>query len=181
MAYITTPDLGLELADPMTIQAFETTNVNSNFLLLEAGIVADRVRISAEETKSATQLAGPGRGTIAQWSVASLAALDVISTAIIGDEAMFTAAPSTGISSTTGALKAQAFSGSGASIKWHFTSQIQAATLGNMTTFIAACVAITDLNTPFIIGERFFVAELVREQVLRQRRVAAAAAPSSTG
>lgn len=50
MAYFITPDLGLELADPLTIQSFETPNVNSNFLLLEAGIVADRVRLLALET-----------------------------------------------------------------------------------------------------------------------------------
>lgn len=50
MAYFITPDLGLELADPLTIQPFETPNVNSNFLLLEAGIVADRVRLLALET-----------------------------------------------------------------------------------------------------------------------------------
>jgi hypothetical protein len=49
MAYYVTPDLGLELADPLTIQAFETVNVNSNFELLEAGIVADRVRLTAVE------------------------------------------------------------------------------------------------------------------------------------
>lgn len=51
MAYYVTPDLGLELADPLTIQAFETVNVNDNFLTLEAGIVADRVRLSAAEPK----------------------------------------------------------------------------------------------------------------------------------
>lgn len=51
MSYIVTPDLGLELPDPLTIQPFETVNVNSNFLLLEAGIVADRVRLTAAEPK----------------------------------------------------------------------------------------------------------------------------------
>lgn len=150
MAYITTPDLGLELADPTTIQAFETTNVNSNFLLLEAGIVADRVRISAEETKSATLLAGAGRGTIAQYTVASLAALDAISTAVVGDEAVFSAAPSTGIAFE--GLKAQAISGSGSTIDWRFTSPIEAATKANLDTFIAAVVAISDLATGFKLG-----------------------------
>ena len=49
MTYYVTPDLGLELADPATVQAFETVNVNDNFLTLEAGIVADRVRLAALE------------------------------------------------------------------------------------------------------------------------------------
>lgn len=54
MAYYVTPDLGLELADPLTIQPFETTNVNSNFELLEAGIVADRVRLTLVEGRAST-------------------------------------------------------------------------------------------------------------------------------
>lgn len=54
MAYYVTPDLGLELADPLTIQPFETTNVNSNFELLEAGIVADRVRLGLVEGRATT-------------------------------------------------------------------------------------------------------------------------------
>lgn len=53
-----TPDLGLELADPATIQAFETPNVNSNFLKLEAGIVDDRVRLSDAEPKIAAMYDG---------------------------------------------------------------------------------------------------------------------------
>lgn len=47
--YITTPVLGMLLADPLTVQAFETTVVNGNFLALENGIANDRVRISAVE------------------------------------------------------------------------------------------------------------------------------------
>ena len=39
----------MQLADPTTVQAFITADVNSNFLALENGIVADRVRISALE------------------------------------------------------------------------------------------------------------------------------------
>lgn len=97
------------------------------------------------------------RGTASGYTVASLAALDAISDAVIGDTAAFTAAPSAGISSTSAALMAQAYSGSGASIKWHFTVPIIAATLANMDTFIAACVAITDLATAFIVGQTFFV------------------------
>lgn len=54
MSYYITPDLGLELADPLTIQAFETVNVNSNFELLESAIVADRVRITANEVNIET-------------------------------------------------------------------------------------------------------------------------------
>lgn len=62
MAYYVTPDLGLELADPLTIQPFETTNVNSNFELLEAGIVADRVRLGLVE----------GRATVLETDVETL-------------------------------------------------------------------------------------------------------------
>ena len=40
MAYTTTP-LGQKLADPATIQPFETTQVNTNLLLLEAAITDD--------------------------------------------------------------------------------------------------------------------------------------------
>lgn len=48
MAYIVTPDLGLELADPATIQPFETANVNGNFLKLEAAIIGDRIPVAAD-------------------------------------------------------------------------------------------------------------------------------------
>lgn len=76
MAYIVTPDLGLELADPSTVQPFETPNVNSNFLTLEAGVVADRVRLSAIEGNlkrvadldalAALSTAGVGAGSIVE-------------------------------------------------------------------------------------------------------------------
>lgn len=98
---------------------------------------------------------GAGRGTVTQYIVASLAALDAISTAVVGDEAVFSAAPSTGISFE--GLKAQAISGSGATIDWRFTSDIEAATKANLDTFIAAVVAITDLAAGFKLGGMAYI------------------------
>lgn len=49
MGYLPTTALGMKLADPSTIQAFETVQVNANFVALETGIVADRSRISDVE------------------------------------------------------------------------------------------------------------------------------------
>jgi hypothetical protein len=51
VAYLTTT-LGMKLADPTTIQQFETTQVNANFQALENAILADRGRLDAAETNS---------------------------------------------------------------------------------------------------------------------------------
>lgn len=150
MAYITTPDLGLELADSMTIQAFETTNVNSNFLLLEAGIVADRVRISAEETKSAAIAAGAGRGDLARESALNAAALTAISDGVVGDKVLLTS-PGTGISP----FWAQMISGSGAGADWVPAETVIADTKANLDTFIAAWIGDADLT--FVVGRDAFV------------------------
>lgn len=49
-----TAELGLILPVPNTGQAFETTNVNANFTQIENGVHADRLRLSALETKLST-------------------------------------------------------------------------------------------------------------------------------
>lgn len=51
MTYFITPVLGLTLPTPATAQTFETPVVNNNFILLENGIQADRVRITATEVR----------------------------------------------------------------------------------------------------------------------------------
>ena len=64
MAYLApTPVLGMKLADPATVQAFETVEVNADFMLLENGIKADRVRLAARETAAAAAPARPGSET----------------------------------------------------------------------------------------------------------------------
>lgn len=72
MAYFVTAGLGLELADPLTIQAFDTVNVNSNFQLLEGGIVADRVRLTASETYRNTTATATTLAAIVSASTNSL-------------------------------------------------------------------------------------------------------------
>ena len=49
MAYTISPVLGMQLPDPLTIQAFETTVVNSDFLAIDTAIGADRTRLTALE------------------------------------------------------------------------------------------------------------------------------------
>lgn len=151
MAYITTPDLGLELADPATIQAFETTNVNSNFLLLEAGIVADRVRISAEETKSAAIAAGAGRGNLAREVTSNPTTLSAIADALIGDRALVFS-PGTGIPP----FWAECIGTPGSNAAdWVPQDMIVAATKANLDAFIAAWIADTDLS--FKVGALAYV------------------------
>ena len=70
MTYFITPGVGMSLATPSTAQTFETPVVNNNFILLENGILADRVRLSA----------GEGRTGI----VADLDALIAIATPVSG-------------------------------------------------------------------------------------------------
>lgn len=150
MAYITTPDLGLELADPMTIQAFETTNVNSNFLLLEAGIVADRVRLTSTEARATALEAGAGRGDRARSVATNPTALSAISNALLGDRVRVTT-PGTGIS----AFWAECIGGSGTGADWTPVTDIIAATKANFDTFAAAWVA--DLDFTFGVGQQLYL------------------------
>lgn len=52
MTYFITPGVGMSLATPSTAQTFETPVVNNNFILLENGILADRVRLTAGEGRT---------------------------------------------------------------------------------------------------------------------------------
>lgn len=77
MAYITTT-LGMKLADPATVQAFETVEVNADFIILENAILADRVDIAALTN-------GVGRGSRAIYYVADLDGVALITDEIEGD------------------------------------------------------------------------------------------------
>lgn len=155
----------MTLANPGTNEPFSTATVNANFEAVDtdagttdASIVSNTNAITALGVR-ATALEAQHAivGTVTQFTVASLAALDALATAVVGDEAVFSAAPSTGI--TFEGLKAQAVAGSGATIDWRFTSDIYAATKANLDTFIAAVVAITDLATGFVIGSQAFAVD----------------------
>jgi hypothetical protein len=153
MSYIVTPDLGLELADPNTIQAFETTNVNSNFLLLEAGIMADRADIVAAEAAITTiegwDVGRAGSNGYAPLLFASLATLDAFSGAVVGDRATIVS-PGTGISP----IDLIATSGSGATIEWTIVGTVVAATKANLDSFISAVGVLSGTDVLFQVGGR---------------------------
>lgn len=77
MAYIITP-LGMKLADPLTVQAFETVVVNANFLTLEEAIGVEKLRIDGFSD-------GAARGTRATYFVTDLDGIDAISNEVEGD------------------------------------------------------------------------------------------------
>lgn len=144
MAYIVSPALGMSLADPTTIQNFETSVVNNNFLALENGIVADRVRLVALEALPGA-LATPtlyARGQNADFLVVDPAALDAVTTATIGDAAWMTT-PGTGVDALTWVAVAD----TGVGLDWRpDTDIITVDTKAHLDTFIAAIAATTDLR-----------------------------------
>lgn len=142
----------MELADPATIQAFETPVVNANFMKLENGIVADRVRITAAEGAITTAQGKPAYlSQITEFEVTDLAALDAIANAFIGDTAIMTT-PGTGISQ----LKWEAIAGSGATIDWQPVRTVVADTKDHLDTFIAA-VALLTADLKFEVGAYAYV------------------------
>lgn len=153
MAYIVSPVLGMNLADPATVQAFETTVVNNNFLAIEGGFTADRVRLTAAEAAvDALELITTtydtlrsGTGGVANWNVANISGLDALTAAEIGDTAFMTT-PGTGIN----ALVWQAHAGSGSGLDWQPAETVVADTKANLDAFIAAVAAVTD--TRFEVG-----------------------------
>lgn len=149
MAYIVTPVLGMQLADPSTIQAFETTVVNDNFLAIESGFTADRARLTTIESWDAARAGANGTAT---YKVTNLAALDALSTAEVGDLAWMTT-PGTGID----ALMWEAFSGSGATIDWRVRDMVVADTKGNLDAFITAVAAISGTDAQFKVGNLAYV------------------------
>lgn len=94
---------------------------------------------------SALYANGWARGNATQYVVSNLAALDAVSTGIIGDTAFMTT-PGTGIN----ALSWEAYAGSGAGLDWRPAETIYASSKTNMDSFISAVAAIAD--TRFEVG-----------------------------
>ena len=65
----------MNLADPATVQAFETTVVNNNFLAIEGGFTADRNRLTTVEGRATAIEGGITSGGLFVFSVADLDAL----------------------------------------------------------------------------------------------------------
>lgn len=148
MAYIVTPGYGLKLADPATIQQFETAVVNADFLALENAILAETARALAVE---APLTAGAGRGSGARYVFASLALLDPVATALVGDTAQVTL-PGTGIDP----LNYRAITGAAAAIDWMVDGTVVADTKANLDAFIAAQAALV-ADFQFQIGALAYV------------------------
>lgn len=154
MAYIVSPTLGMQLADPTTIQNFETPVVNNNFLALESGIVADRVRLVALEALPPA-LATPtlyARGQSADWLVVDAAALTALDKATVGDVAWVTT-PGTGIDP----FSVVALAGAGNTIDWRIIDRVIADTKAHLDSFIDAWN--NDADLLFQIGAEVYVAE----------------------
>lgn len=153
MAYIVSPGFGMQLADPATIQAFETPVVNANFTKLEDGILVEQARITAGLAEIDVLQAGVGRGNLARESVVTPANLSAIADGIIGDKVLVTT-PGTGVSP----FWAEMYSGAGATADWRPAETIVVDTLANLTTFIAAWIADTDLT--FKVGQEILLSTL---------------------
>lgn len=123
--------LGLQLADPLTIQAFETTVVNADFLALENGIATDRVRLTAIE---GWDVARPGPNGSALFLAADVPTLDALATALIGDQALLTN-PGTGADPY---VLMTAISGTGATMIWRLTQDLIVDTKAHLDAIVTA-------------------------------------------
>jgi hypothetical protein len=151
MAYITSPGFGMLLADPSTVQIFETSVVNADFLALENGILVERARIDAQVVITNAYTAGVGRGNLAREVTATPATLTAIADPLVGDRVRV-AAPGTGIT----AFWVECIAGAGAATAdWVPVETVIADTKTNLDAFIAAWVADADLT--FAIGQRILV------------------------
>ena len=139
MAYIVTPLYGMKLADPSTIQSFETSVVNDNFLALETGINVQKLRVDEVTAADAVRPAASG---VAYYRVASLAALDAIATAKVGDIARVTAA---GLG-VVGSIDFVAVSGAGAAVVWQADSRIAVDTRVNLDALKVVIDALSDVT-----------------------------------
>lgn len=92
------------------------------------------------------------RGTVSGYIVTTLAALDSIADAVVGDTAFMTT-PGTGITS----LRWEAFAGSGSTIDWRITDTVVSDTRASLDAFIAAVAAISGTDAQFKIGSLAFV------------------------
>lgn len=148
MAYIITPGFGMKLADPATVQQFETSVVNADFLALENGIIAETGRATAAEAAvaaRATTLEGYGR-IFTPASPAALNALNPTPGVTIGDMAQVST-PGTGITRHFWILVAGGF-------VMTPLGTITAATMPNMNSYIAVIAALAKLQ--FTIGSFWY-------------------------
>jgi hypothetical protein len=80
VSYFVTPILSLQLANPGTGQAFETTVVNADFVLIDTAIGSDRTRLASLE-------GGAGRSGSTDYFVADFDALVALAAPVNGDSA----------------------------------------------------------------------------------------------
>ncbi len=146
MAYIVTPGYGMQLADPATVQQFETSVVNADFLALENGILAEKSRIDTANTNITNLQSG------AQKTVANIAALTAIATAVVGERRVLLDAGTVGVDPFEVELWSTP---SSPNSKWRPCEPITVDTIAHLTTFIAAWVADTDLT--FKVGQLIIV------------------------
>lgn len=124
----------------------DLVTVNAEIDLNTAASEANALAIGVNTVAIAAINSNSARGTVTNFKVTNLAALDAISTAVIGDLAYMTA-PGTGVES----LKWEAFAGSNGTIDWHIVDTVRADTLVNLDAFVAAVAAlIGDLS--FVVG-----------------------------
>jgi hypothetical protein len=88
VSYFVSPVLGMSLPNAGTAQAFEIAVQNANMALIEGGFTSDRTAITAQGTAIATLQGASGRGTLADYKVATPAALQALSTMVQGDTAV---------------------------------------------------------------------------------------------
>mgnify|MGYP000210912937 CR=1 FL=1 len=110
------------------------------------------VNIATLLSATATLNAGAGRGTGANFPAANPAALDAISTAVIGDIAQVTL-PGTGVDP----ILFRAVAGSGSGIDWRVDGAIYADTKANLDTATTTLTGITDII--FRVGDQAYAAD----------------------
>lgn len=110
------------------------------------------VNIATLLSATATLNAGAGRGTGANFPAANPAALDAISTAVIGDIAQVTL-PGTGVDP----ILFRAVAGSGSGIDWRVDGAIYAGTKANLDTATTTLTGITDII--FRVGDQAYAAD----------------------
>lgn len=88
MSYFVSPVLGMSLPNAGTAQAFEIAVQNANMALIEGGFTSDRTTLSTHTTQIATLNGGTGRGTLADYKVATPAALQALTGMVFGDVAV---------------------------------------------------------------------------------------------
>lgn len=121
--------------------------------LTDAAIAGLQTADTLLDGRVTTLEGGAGRGALTQYTVNSIAALNAISTAVVGDTAFLTASGTTGVD----AFKWVAVSGSGATIKWSTDGVVVADTKAHLDAFISAVVALSPADLLFTVGGEAFV------------------------